>query len=90
MPPVHPRRWRSGRLYLDVDSTQHVVYRGIDGHIHELWYNGAWHHNDLTDAADAPAAVGDPSGYTWSADRTEHVVYRSSDGHIHELWFTLS
>jgi transposase len=25
----------------DVDRTQHVVYRGGDGHIHELWFNGA-------------------------------------------------
>ena len=23
----------------DVDRTQHVVYRGNDGHIHELWFN---------------------------------------------------
>jgi hypothetical protein len=23
----------------DVDRTQHVVYRGSDGHIHELWFN---------------------------------------------------
>jgi hypothetical protein len=23
----------------DVDRTQHVVYRGADGHIHELWFN---------------------------------------------------
>jgi hypothetical protein len=23
----------------NIDSTQHVVYRGTDGHIHELWFS---------------------------------------------------
>jgi hypothetical protein len=72
----------------DVDKTEHVVYRGVDGHIHELWFNGAWHHNDLTVAAgNAPAAVSDPAGYTWDVDKTEHVVFQGNDAHIHELWF---
>jgi hypothetical protein len=71
----------------DVDKTQHVVYRGGDGHIHELWFNSAWNHNDLTIAARAPGAAGDPAGYTWNVDSTQHVVYRGDDGHIHELWF---
>jgi hypothetical protein len=33
----------------DVDRTQHVVYRGTNGQIHELWYNadGGWGHNNL-------------------------------------------
>ena len=31
-----------------VDSTEHAVCRGVDGHIHELWFNGSWHHGDLT------------------------------------------
>ena len=77
----------------DVDRTQHVVYRSpspnlYDRHIHELWFNGVWHHNDLTLATGAPGAVGNPAGYTWDVDRTQHVVYRGSDGHIHELWFS--
>jgi hypothetical protein len=73
----------------DVDSTEHVVYRGTDSHIHELWFNGAWNHADLTGSIGAPAAAGDPAGYTWDVDSTEHVVYRGTDSHIHELWFTL-
>ena len=62
----------------DVDSTQHVVYRGTDGHIHELWFSSAtwnWNHNDLTNATGAPAAASDPAGYTWDVDNTQHVVY---------------
>jgi len=74
----------------DVDSTQHVVYRGTDGHIHELWFASDWNHNDLTQATGAPSVAGDPTGYTWDVDSTQHVVYRGTDGHIHELWLTLA
>ena len=64
-----------------------MVYRGTNGHINELWFNGAWHHNDLTNATHAPGAAGNPEGYTWDVDHTQHVVYRGTDGHINELWF---
>ena len=56
----------------------------------ELSYRGEarWAVNDLTAAAaGAPAAAGDPWGYTWSVDATQHDVYRGFDSHIHELWF---
>jgi hypothetical protein len=67
-----------------------VVYRGEDDdHIHELWFQSKWNHNDLTVAANAPLPAGDPSGYTWNVHRTQHVVYRGIDNHIHELCFSL-
>jgi carbohydrate-selective porin OprB len=72
--------------YVLGDNTQHVVYRGRDNHIHELWWDGAWHHNDLTNAAGAPAASSSPEGYILG-DGTQHVVYRGGDDHIHELWW---
>ncbi|BCA56935.1 hypothetical protein W02_40750 [Nitrospira sp. KM1] len=72
----------------DAQGTQHVVYRGTDNHIHELWWdNDGWHHNDLTAAASAPPATGDPAGYMFDAQGTQHVVYRGTDNHIHELWW---
>jgi len=37
-------------------STQHVVSWARDGHIIELWWDGAWHRNDLTNAAGARLA----------------------------------
>jgi hypothetical protein len=43
-----------------------------------------WHHTDLTNAAGAPAAAGDPAGYI-DGQGTQHVVYRGTDNHIHEL-----
>ncbi len=70
-----------------VDKTQHVVYLGTDEHIHELWFNGAWHHNDLTLASgESTLAAGEPRGYTWDVDKTEHVIFRGKDGRIYELW----
>ncbi len=67
-----------------------VVYRGIDGHIHELWYRPgtSWSHGDLSALAGAPPAAGDPMGYFTDFDGpAARVVYRGIDGHIHELWY---
>jgi hypothetical protein len=71
------------------DGTQHVVYVGVDGNIHELWFkqSGKWTHEDLTKLTGAPKAVGSASGYAWEGDGTQHVVYAGTDGTIHELWF---
>jgi hypothetical protein len=70
-------------------SQQHIVYRGYDSHIHELWWDRddpPWHHNDLTDSSGgAPPAASDPAGYVMGA--SQHVVYRGHDSHIHELWW---
>jgi hypothetical protein len=70
------------------DSTQHVIYRGADNHIHELWnrVGSGWRHSDLSRATNAPSAAGTPTGYAWEGDGTQHVMYRGTDGHIHELW----
>jgi hypothetical protein len=88
----------------DAQGTQHVVYQGLgadpytgDGHIHELYWDGRWHHNDLTVAARAPLAWGAsqplgaydyPMGYGFVAQGTQHVVYRAIDSHIIELYWT--
>ncbi|HKM72816.1 MAG TPA: hypothetical protein VJX94_22585, partial [Stellaceae bacterium] len=72
-------------------SGMHVVYRGFDNDIHELyWQNGDWNVNDLTAATDAPAAAGDPNGYVFAAQQQMHVVYIGADSHIHEFWWAPS
>jgi hypothetical protein len=68
-----------------LDNTQHVVSWARDGHVIELWWDGAWHRNDLTNAAGAPAATSSPEGYILG--NTQHVVSRGADDHIHELWW---
>ena len=60
-----------------------VVYRALDGHIHELSVTSNWSHFDITAATNAPAAAGEPMGYVGDVPR---VVYRGVDGHIHELY----
>jgi hypothetical protein len=74
-------------------SGMHVVYRGADNDIHELyWLNGDWNVNDLTAATNAPAAAGDPNGYMFTANGVSgmHVVYPSANGHINKFWWALS
>ena len=80
-------------------GSQHVVYEGFtasagsDGRVHELYWDGSWHHHDLTDAAGAPpiGAGSSPTGYSFAEPDTiygtQHVVYVGSDSHVHELWF---
>jgi hypothetical protein len=72
------------------ESTQHVVYQGQDLHIHELWWRDdgtGWHQGDLSVAAGAPLADGEPFGYMFDQQGTQHVVYLGKDTHIHELWW---
>jgi hypothetical protein len=69
-------------------KTQHVVYRGTDDQVHELFYSkglGKWGHANISAAAKAPKAAGNPRGYTMSSDKSVHVVYRTEGGDICEL-----
>jgi hypothetical protein len=77
----------SPRAYVFYEQgTEHALYLGGDGHIHELWSNpSGWHHNDLTVAAHAPLASDDPAGCALRSNSLQHVGYRGVDGHIHEL-----
>jgi len=77
--------------YVRSDSVNSVVYRGSDGHIHEIYrlLGGNWGTGDLNLESGniAPVAAGDPAGYIRS-DRVNSVVYRGADNRIHE--FSLS
>jgi hypothetical protein len=69
-------------------KTSHVVYRGIDDGIHELYRaaNGKWAHNDLTNLTKAPKAAGEPAGYAEEGNKTQHVIFRTADGDLFELF----
>jgi hypothetical protein len=93
---VNPAGTPTGYAFT-AQGTQHVVYRGDDSHIYELWWDfHGWHYNDLTTAAGAPlagqdgAGGGDPTGYIFDAQGTQHVFYVGSDQHIHELWWDIN
>ena len=87
-PPAADGSRPVGYVFAD-QATQHVDYVGMDGHIHELWWQaGHWNHNDLTAATGSP--LPDTSGlaaYTFAAEGTQHVDYVSQDHHVHELWW---
>jgi hypothetical protein len=70
-------------------GTQHVVFRGGDNHVHELWWdNSGWHHNDLTVATGAPPGGGPPTGYGFAAYGSQHVIYADVNSHVIELYWT--
>ncbi|MFF3543983.1 hypothetical protein [Streptomyces platensis] len=87
--PAGVQATRVGRGYAHPgDRTQHVPYLGSDNHVHELWWDDGWHHNDLTAAAGALANVsGRVYGYVHPGDGTQHVNYRDASRHVHELWW---
>lgn len=67
-----------------------VTFRGTDGHIRSLYWGAtlALGQDDLSGAARAPTAAGDPFAWSTAADDSNHVVYRAGNGHVHELvWF---
>jgi len=71
------------------DNSQHIVYRGNDNQIHELYFLGGkgWKHANLTAATNSVAPAGDPIGYTYPVDNSQHVIYRCNGNNIHELYF---
>jgi hypothetical protein len=72
------------------NNQQHINFRGTDDHVHELYYDSSWHHNDLTAVAGAPAATPNSSldGYQTSFNSQQHVNFIGTDNHIHELYYT--
>jgi hypothetical protein len=73
-------------------SSLHVIYHGVDGHLHELFsYDGAsWMDTDLSEGASSDLfPAGDPAVAVWDDDpggASEHVLYRGQDNHVHELY----
>jgi hypothetical protein len=76
----------------EFDSQQHVNFIGTDSHVHELLYDGAWHHNDLTQLTGAPAAAPPQpiDGYSTEFNRQQHVNFIGNDNHVHELYYDCS
>jgi hypothetical protein len=76
--------------YIARDDAHQVIYRGENGHLHELWWIGDIRvsHTDLTTAAPgAPPARSDPAAYYNAGTNTKHVIYRSADGHLNDIWW---
>jgi hypothetical protein len=75
--------------YWGSDSSQHVNFISLDGHVHELYTRpgSSWADNDLTAWANGtPAASGSALDGYWGSDNSQHVNFISLDGHVHELY----
>ena len=73
--------------YLPQDSTNQVTFRGVDGHIWELYWRGvdrvtAW---NVTARAGAPPASSDPAAYYSAGTNRKHIVYRGPFGHLYDV-----
>ena len=65
------------------------MYRGHDEDLYELWTKGeeaGW--GDLTKAAGATGAKGNPAIFFNSAAQTLIVPYRGTDDHVHSLFWS--
>jgi hypothetical protein len=73
----------------EYNKQQHVNFIDANNHVHELWYDNAWHHNDLTQQSAAPTPKGGTPlvGYAASFNKQQHVIYIGTDSDVHELWF---
>jgi hypothetical protein len=69
-------------------DTQHIVYRGVDGRVHELWWSAGtgWRRGGLDAVAQGIPATGDPQGY--AVGDAQRVVFRGTDGLLNELCWT--
>jgi hypothetical protein len=69
----------------ETEGTQHVLYQADDGHIHELYWNGSWNHNDLTQNTNAPEIDGQAFGWEFKFTSRQQVVYKGVDRQVHLL-----
>ena len=74
-------------------ASQHVMYLGQDGQIHELWFslnNDSWADTNVTaNLAADQLPVGQPATAVWNNDPkgpTQHIFFRGKDNHIHEFY----
>jgi hypothetical protein len=72
-------------------GTQHVVYRGTNNRLNELYKDAqGWHWTDLSYVAQGapngiPDAAGNPFAYAFNSQSTQHVVYRGTNNRLNEL-----
>jgi hypothetical protein len=72
------------------DDTYHVIYRTSNGHLHELFSIGnapVGYGGDISAAARAVNAVGNPSAYADPLRGTNIIIFRGTDNHIRSLYW---
>jgi len=71
-------------------NTQHVIYRGQDNHIYQLYADqtAQWKVVNMTQKVGAPLAVGMQTSFADPYQDSQNLVYRGQDGHIHTIYYT--
>jgi Fungal fucose-specific lectin len=76
----------------EYENTQHVVYTGNDGDIHELYWSNGWKNNPqtLTSIAGAPKPAQNSAlaGYACEYEKTQHVIYIDDHANIQEIYWS--
>jgi len=77
---------KAGRLGKTL--SHHVVYRGTDDQIHELYRqtDAKWEHMNLSAEAKGPKAAGQPCAFASEDTDVQHVFYRTSEGSLIDLF----
>lgn len=70
-------------------KSQHILYKGKDNQIHEIYKNPGqvWKHSNISARAGAPLTGSRPFGYTFHIYDSQQVVYRGKDNNIYELYY---
>jgi hypothetical protein len=70
-----------------VDKQLHVVYRGANDHVADIFYADTWFYQDLNKLApQAPLAKGDPASVVFFHSQM-HVFYRDVNDHISAIYY---
>jgi hypothetical protein len=67
-----------------------VNYIGVDNRVHELFDDGSWKHNDLSNVSGlfTTPLNGTPlAGYQTGFNDQQHVIFIATNLHTHELYF---
>jgi hypothetical protein len=73
----------------EYETTQHIVYPGVDGDLHELYHTqDGWATTNLTQSAGVNnPRTGTPlAGYAFENERTHHVVYVDTANVVREVY----
>ncbi len=71
-------------------GVQNIAYRDTFHHLYRIWRDaeGLTGMRNLTVAANAPVAAGNPFGYVDPTTNSEILLYRGSDGNVHSLYWS--
>lgn len=73
----------------EYEDTLHVSYLGVDGNIHELWWNrDGWQpHHAISQIVNVkPASDTAIIGYSTEYEKTHHVIYINQNNELQELY----